>query len=166
MAGELIMSEVSSSKVFNFIRINDFFSTSGQPSKEEFKKIKDDGFDVVIDLAPVDYERYSIQDEPGVLNSLNLEYIHIPVDFKNPTSENYDEFELALRNFSGKKIWIHCAANYRVTVFFSIWAEKNLGWTKEESNQLIDEIWKSDPNWSMSEEWKNFIDEMRFTQIA
>jgi protein tyrosine phosphatase (PTP) superfamily phosphohydrolase (DUF442 family) len=160
------MDEVDKSKIFNYIKINDFISTSGQPSKDEFSKIKEDGFDVVIDLAPVDYERYSIQDEPAVLKNLNLSYVHIPVDFKNPTIENYEEFDLALKDFRGKKIWIHCAANYRVTVFFSIWAEQNLNWTKEKSNQLINKIWKSDPNWTMSDEWKIFMQEMRPIKLS
>ena len=100
------------------------------------------------------------------MKNLNLEYIHIPVDFKKPTIENYEVFELALNKFDGKKIWIHCAANYRVTVFFSIWAEKNLGWTKEKANKLVDSIWKSDPNWVMKDEWKKFIDEVKSTQCA
>jgi protein tyrosine phosphatase (PTP) superfamily phosphohydrolase (DUF442 family) len=158
------MNKLSSANIFNYIRINEFFSTSGQPSKEQFEKIKEDGFEVVIDLAPVDYERYSIKDEKSILRNLNLEYIHIPVDFKKPTIEDFEAFEFALMNCNGKKIWIHCAANYRVTVFFSIWAEKNLGWTKQQSKELIDSIWKSDPDWKMGEVWEKFIDEVKTTK--
>jgi len=151
------MNTMKSSEVFNYKKINDLISTSGQPSKEDFRKIKEDGFELVIDLAPVDYDRYSIQDQPALLRNLNLPYIHIPVDFKSPSTEDYEHFSTALKNNYGKKIWIHCAANYRVTVFFSIWAEKNLNWSEEKSNELIDSIWKSDPNWTMNDVWRDFM---------
>ena len=160
------MSHERSNYVFNFVKINDVISTSGQPSKEDFKMIKSDGFELVIDLAPVDYERYSIHDQPAVLKSLKLPYIHIPVDFKAPSTDDFEKFSTALKNNYGKKIWIHCAANYRVTVFFSLWAEKNLGWTETQSNSLIDSIWKSDPNWKMNEVWRGFMAETRLLEPA
>ncbi|WP_320818992.1 protein tyrosine phosphatase family protein [Thalassolituus sp.] len=151
------MNTMKNSEVFNYKKINDFISTSGQPSKEDFRKIKEDGFELIIDLAPIDYERYSIQDQPEVLRVLELPYIHIPVDFKSPAIEDYEYFSNTLKKNYGKKIWIHCAANYRVTVFFSIWAEKNLDWTEDHSKKLIDSIWKSDPNWTMNDIWRDFM---------
>ena len=39
------MNTMKSSEVFNYKKINDLISTSGQPSKEDFRKIKEDGFE-------------------------------------------------------------------------------------------------------------------------
>lgn len=41
----------------------------------------------------------------------------------------------------GKKLHIHCAANYRASAFYAIYAYNNKGWSKK-LNAFIDEIWE------------------------
>ncbi|OUU06538.1 MAG: hypothetical protein CBB90_00745, partial [Gammaproteobacteria bacterium TMED30] len=65
-------------QIFNYQKIDDQLSTSGQPSEGEFELIKGAGFQTVINLAPHDAEN-SLRDEAGLLRNLSLDYIHIPV---------------------------------------------------------------------------------------
>ena len=153
-------------EIFNYRAINEDVATSGQPSVEQFHWIQQNGYELVIDLAPVDMSRYSIEDEPGLLANLGMDYIHIPVDFKNPLVSDFHAFCDAMETSENKKSWIHCAANYRVTVFYSLWAEQHAGWSQETSSQLIDSVWKSDPEWQMNEVWSSFIESVRTMMVA
>lgn len=60
-----------------------------------------------------------------------------------------------------KKVLVHCAANFRVTAFFSLYAMKREGWTAEQGNQLISRIWESRPDYRMDQTWRSFIDDIR-----
>jgi hypothetical protein len=51
----------------------------------------------------------------------------------------------------GRKVWAHCAANYRVSAFVSIYGQRYLGWSAEKAQALIDQLWQ--PN----EVWQAFI---------
>jgi hypothetical protein len=36
---------------------------------------------------------------------------------------------------------VHCAANYRVSAFYAIYARRNLGWSDKDANVHITSIW-------------------------
>lgn len=103
--------------IYNFLQIDNLFATSGQPSEAQFQLIKDAGFDTVINLAPTSVLENSVINEAEVLSQLNMRYVHIPVDFKNPTEEDFRAFIEALSGCVPQKLWVHCAANMRVSAF-------------------------------------------------
>lgn len=142
--------------IFNCVVISENIALSGQPTEAQFKDIAQAGFEHIIDLAPTD-ARYSIADESLLLKSLKVSYYHLPVDFNQPSLEDFEIFENTLLELLNKKVWIHCAANYRVSVFFGLFAQKHLGWTTTQRDALIRSIWESDENWSMSDTWKEFL---------
>ena len=102
--------------IYNFLPINENLSTSGQPTEKQFVLIKEQGYTKVVNLAPHHAEN-ALDDEQAVLDKLKIEYIHIPVDFKNPTDKDFECFVCAMNQFSAEKVWVHCAANMRVSAF-------------------------------------------------
>ena len=78
--------------------------------------IRDAGFQTIINLAPHGVEN-SLPNEAAVVEGLGVNYIHIPVDFTNPTDADFDQFSSTLQSLEGKKTWVHCAANMRVSAF-------------------------------------------------
>lgn len=135
-------------KVFNFVKVNDHIATSGQPSEEELRHLGGEGYECILNIAPYDH-RYSITDEAGLVDSLNMEYIHLPIDFSNPLLLDFLEFEKILERIKDEKVLIHCAANYRVSVFFSHYASIHLGWDERRCDKFINDIWdiKEFPIW-------------------
>ena len=102
--------------VFNYLRIRDNLATSGQPTKSQFSSIRDQGFKTVINLAPNSAEN-ALKDEQATLMDLGINYIHIPVDFKNPTEADFNMFVDKMQALTDEKVWVHCAANMRVSAF-------------------------------------------------
>jgi len=115
-----------------------------------------EGFETVVNLATIK-RRYSLPDEEGLVRSLGLDYVHLPVDFAQPKRDDYQAFCEVMDSLTGKKVLLHCAANYRVTAFYSFYAMAKLGWTIQEADDFIASIWKP----SEFNPWQSFIEEIR-----
>jgi len=138
---------VQSTDIYNFIEISEELSTAGQPSEEQLKGIAQEGYEVIINLGLLD-PRYCIEDEAGLVNSLGLEYVHIPVNFQSPMMDDLKQFFKVLDQSKGKKVFVHCAANYRVSSFVSLYGQAKLGWSIEEADEYIHNVWEPDSVWA------------------
>lgn len=147
--------------ILNFIRINDRVGTGGQPTREQLEAAHAEGYQAVINLAPANADNHALPDEENVVQSLGIAYHHIPVAWNNPRKEDFIAFEEAMVGLAGKKVLVHCAANFRVTAFYSLYAMKHENWSMEQADQLIAQIWESRPDYRMDDTWKSFIDEIR-----
>lgn len=105
-------------KILNYIKLNDTISTSGQPTKEQFEAIANEGFEVVINLSLHDTHN-ALENEDQIVSKNNMIYIHIPVSWEEPQIDRLNLFLETLKTLQkqNKKVWIHCAKNYRVSVF-------------------------------------------------
>ena len=141
-------------EIKNFIAVNDHLGTGGQPSEDQVRDIAEGGYEVVVNLGLLG-QPYSLPDEAGLVQSLGLDYHHIPVDFKGPRQEDFTAFVDAMDGVDGKRVFVHCAANYRVACFVGLYGQARLGWTREQSDEHMAKIWQPDDVWSP------FIDEAR-----
>ncbi len=133
-------------KILNFIKINELISTSGQPKIEEFEFIAKEGFEVVINLA-VSKTSNALENEDKIASSLNMSYIHIPVDFENPKISDLKLFLNILQALGANKVWIHCAKNYRVSAFMYVYHKYILHTPFEEIDLSIFEKWQPSLVW-------------------
>lgn len=97
--------------IYNYLSIENLFATSGQPSEAQFRLIKEACYESVINLAPIGVLENSVVDEAEILENLELEYIHIPVDFGNPSESDFRDFTETLER--SRRVWVHCAAKTR-----------------------------------------------------
>jgi uncharacterized protein (TIGR01244 family) len=142
--------------IFNAIQVNERLVTSGQPTEEQLRAASAEGFTRVINLAPVEPER-SLPDEAGLVRSLKLDYIHIPVIWTDPKPSDFAAFEQAMNESPESKTLLHCIANYRVSAFYSLYAQKHLGWTEAQADAFRAQIWRG----SDYPVWEAFIAHMK-----
>ena len=147
--------------IFNFVSINEQISTGGQPTQEQFEAAREEGYTAVINLAPVDAENNALEDEEGLLASLGLDYVHIPMVWDDPKPEQFNAFCSAMEKVGNQKVLVHCAANYRVSAVISSYAIKHLGWSVTQADSLVNKIWTSVPEYPMNDTWQNYIDTIR-----
>ena len=133
-------------KILNFIKINELISTSGQPKIEEFEFIAKEGFEVIINLA-LNSSSNAIENEDKIVSSLNMSYIHIPVDFENPKISDLKLFLNILQALGANKVWIHCAKNYRVSAFMYVYHKYILHTLFEQIDLSIFDIWQPSLVW-------------------
>ena len=147
---------MSTQEIYNYRKVDDQLITGGQPTEEQLKSAANEGFKTVINLATIN-PRYSLEDEEGLVRSLGMAYYHIPVDWENPQDSDFETFEAVLKQLAEDKTLIHCAANFRVTAFYSLYAMKHLGWTEAQADEFRASIWKG----SDYPIWEKFIGDMK-----
>jgi uncharacterized protein (TIGR01244 family) len=141
------------SAIHNYRAVDDRLGTSGQPTEAQLAEVARAGFTTVINLALHDDPRYSLADEAETVRSLGLDYVHVPVQFAAPKHGELLAFFDAMDARTDEKVWVHCAANYRVTVFLGLYRMIRQGWPRERAFELMDGLWK--PN----DVWTAFIEE-------
>jgi protein tyrosine phosphatase (PTP) superfamily phosphohydrolase (DUF442 family) len=137
--------------IYNYRRLGDMLSTSGQPGEAELAAIAEAGFEVVINLGLSGTE-YALRDERGSVERLGMDYLHIPVLWEAPSAEDLDRFIAAMQSLEGRQVFVHCAANKRVSTFIALYRIAALGWPRETALGEIRAIWEPNPI------WQRFID--------
>lgn len=161
--------------IYNFVQLSDQIATAGQPTIVQYPAIANAGYKTVINLA-LKESTNALPNEEVIAANLGLEYIHIPVLWEAPTLENFQEFANVINAHSDQKIFVHCAANKRVSAFMylyrqlddSLVAESTVSEsaaaaptrTERLSQRVDEETAKVDLEkiWQPNQIWQNFID--------
>lgn len=143
---------MSISTIYNFKFLTEKIATSGQPTEEELIFISNAGYKVVVNLGLSNTD-YSVNNEAAFFEGKNIIYIHIPVAFEDPLVRNLTKFIKVLNKYKDSYIFIHCAANKRVSVFMALYRILSLGWSVDLAMKDLNTVWR--PN----EIWQSFIDD-------
>ncbi len=148
---------MSVSEIYNVREVDDRLITGGQPSEDQLRAAASEGIDAVVNLATID-PRYSLPDEAGLVRSLGMTYHHIPVAWDDPTEADFAAFEDVMAELPPEsRTLVHCAANFRVTAFYGLYAIRHLGWSVEQAETFRAQIWQG----SDFPVWESFIASMR-----
>ena len=133
------------SGILNWRRWSDDVTLSGQPTEDQFAHLANTGVAHVINLGPYD-NKGALKDEAGCLAALGVTYTYIPVDFSNPTEQDFKAFNDAF-DTCPRPVHVHCIYNARVSAFMYRRAlAKNE--RAEDAFTLMDGIWRTGSTWS------------------
>jgi protein tyrosine phosphatase (PTP) superfamily phosphohydrolase (DUF442 family) len=138
-------------QAYNYRMVSDTIATAGLLTPDQLAELSNAGIEVVINLMP-DGSEYAVEGERQIIVDQDIEYCYLPVDFSDPKLEDYEQFKGKMRQSEGKKLLLHCAANYRVSAFYSRYAIESGIWTTEEADRFMLSIWQPAdfPGWT---EW-------------
>jgi protein tyrosine phosphatase (PTP) superfamily phosphohydrolase (DUF442 family) len=142
------MSSPALAAIHRFRAVDDSLCTSGQPTVAQLKDIAAAGFTTIINLALHDDPRYALPDEAGTVRALGMRYVHIPVPFAAPAMSHLLAFFAAMKVHQGEKLWVHCAANIRVSAFLGLYRVIEQGWSREPAFAPLHDLWQPDAVWS------------------
>ena len=146
---------MTTQEIYNYRPVNDTLITGGQPTEEQLKSAAAEGITTVINLATLG--RTSLPDEAGLVRSLGMTYHHIPVEWENPKESDFAAFEQVMQQLPPSKTLLHCAANFRATAFYGLYALKHLGWSESQADEFRVPIWQG----SDHPIWEAFIRKMK-----
>jgi protein tyrosine phosphatase (PTP) superfamily phosphohydrolase (DUF442 family) len=133
-----------------FLLISPTLATSGQPTTEQFSNILSQSYNLVINLATSASSNWN-PNEKSIVEGLGMKYVGIPIDWENPTLNEYQNLADLLDKNSNCQIWVHCAKNMRVSAMIYLYHRLRKGYTEETSRRYLEQIWQ--PN----QTWQNFI---------
>lgn len=130
----------------NTYRVFDWLWTSGQLSAADVSALPGIGIEAVINLA-VPSSSYALPGEAELVTGLGLTYIHLPVAWENPLPQQFFQFVGLLQALQGRKVWLHCALNMRVSAFVYLYRRLVLGEKETDASFPMREIWAPNETW-------------------
>ncbi|MCW3099540.1 MAG: Beta-lactamase hydrolase-family protein [Chthonomonadaceae bacterium] len=138
------MASRSLENIPDFLCLSERIGTSGQPRAEQFTAIRDAGYDVVINLRPL---ADALPDERSLVENAGMTYISIPVVWEAPTVEDVAQFFTAMQANDGKRVFVHCALNMRVSAFLYLYRVAREKVAPEQAAHDLHRIWTPNPTW-------------------
>ena len=144
--------ETGMQTIRNYRQVDERHATGGQPTEDQLKAAAAEGYGTIINLATID-PRYSLQDEGASAAALGMKYHHIPVPWDRPSDADFAAFEKAMQAAGEDKTLVHCAANFRATAFYALYAMKHLGWSRTRAEEFRASVWRG----SDFPVWEEFV---------
>ena len=134
------------SDIYNFRSIGEGLGTSGQPTESQLREIRQAGFEAVINLALPTSDN-ALANEGSIVTGQGMAYVHIPVDFKAPTAKDFQAFCDVMDAFRSRPVFVHCAANMRVSAFIYLYRVLRQGASRRDAEGDLRAIWEPDAIW-------------------
>ncbi len=133
--------------VTNWLRLSDQITTSGQPTEPQLAAIAGLGVKHVVNLALHTHAK-ALTDEGASVAELGMRYVHIPVDFANPTEADFTRFCTTLADVADDRAHVHCIVNARVSAFFYRYRREILGWDDGQARPALNAVWRPGGIWA------------------
>lgn len=134
----------------NTVQVFDWLWSSGQLSERDIDELPGLGIDVVVNLA-LPTSSNALLGEAEMITGKGICYFQIPVVWESPEIDQLRLFFDLLDSLKGKKVWVHCALNMRVSAFIYLYRKLRLNEDETSANFPMRDIWQ--PN----EVWHSFI---------
>ncbi len=133
--------------IYNWRRLDGRITTSGQPTEPQLAEIHALGVRHIVNLGLHTHEK-ALPDEAASVTRLGMIYIHIPVDFQNPTDQDFEKFCSVMEQLKDVPVHVHCIANARVSAFFYRYRRDVLGMDEARARADMEEVWRPKGVWA------------------
>ncbi len=134
----------------NVVPISANLVTAGQPTAGALAKLKEQGFDAVIYLAPTTVSD-AVADEKSIVEKQGLIWVNIPIQFQQPRAADFEQFVATVKSMAGKKILVHCQVNMRASSMVFLYRTIVNQESPEKAYESVIKVW------SPSGVWKELI---------
>ena len=101
----------------------------------------------IINLGLHTHEK-ALPNEAASVSRLGMTYIHIPVDFQNPTDQDFETFCSVMEQLKDVPVHVHCIANARVSAFFYRYRRDVVGMDEALARADMEEVWRPKGVWA------------------
>lgn len=108
-------AETDLATVYNYVKVSETLATSGQIAYDQIESLRDAGYELVVNLAPASAGANEL--EGFLVVEAGLSYVHIPVDWREPSMRDLEMFYRVMEANKDRKVFVHCFANMRASAF-------------------------------------------------
>jgi uncharacterized protein (TIGR01244 family) len=111
---------------------------SGQPTNDDIKALRKEGFKHIINLRKQNEEDYSASSEASMVRKNEIEYSHTPMDLRQPLTDTYiKSVTEKVRAFQNKgKTLVHCSSGQRAALWAGGHFYKDHGYSKDQVERM------------------------------
>jgi len=120
--------------------------TSGQLSQADIQHLSEFDIEAVVNLA-LPTAANALPGEAEAVTGQGMTFVQIPVPWEKPEPRHLQQFFGVMDTFAGRKVWVHCAKNFRVSAFVYLYRRLRLGETHEAALHPLRTVWQPNPIW-------------------
>lgn len=140
--------ETQLSQIKNFQFVHERLFSSGQPTAEELKQIKEYGIGTVINLAESDAE-HALPHEDKICLDVGLNYIQLPISWETPSSDQcLLLLDLVNHLLESQMVWVHCSNNNHVSSLMYLYRQYFMDVDIATAQDFLHDIWKPNETWT------------------
>ena len=132
--------------IANYFKYNDLLSSGAQPSTEQIEALKAAGFEAIVNISPVS-ARNALKEEAPVVEKLQMDYVHFPVDCSNLRAVHYKTFSGIMTGLEGKKVFVHCGGNIKSSNLLHMYHVLEKGIDEAVSLKTLKQIQNPEEKW-------------------
>lgn len=130
----------------NVVEISPRLVTAGQPDAAALGRLKAQGFEAVIYLAPASVPD-AVRDEQLIVTRQGITFVNIPVRFDNPTEADFETFAAVLSALGNRKVLVHCQVNLRASSMVFLYRAIKLKEEPRQAYEAVTRVWAPDGPW-------------------
>ncbi|GDX40171.1 hypothetical protein LBMAG21_04630 [Armatimonadota bacterium] len=131
--------------IINYLAYSERIGSAGQPTVEQFASIQEAGYEAVLSLLP-DRPPY-FQEEEAQVRALGMDFARIPVEWDTPQLTQLEAFFERMSAWKGRRVFVHCAMNMRVSAFLYLYHTLRVGSSEAEAHAKLTLIWEPEGVW-------------------
>lgn len=139
----------------NYIKAGERIHSCGSIRENDLEIISQQGIKTVISLnTESPSEVILLRSKASVLG---IDYVHIPVAWKNPTLSSLLQFFEAMDEHPNAEVLVHCQINWRASAFIYLYRTLRLKEREVEALETMHEVWRPERNGT----WRRFMQEAK-----
>jgi protein tyrosine phosphatase (PTP) superfamily phosphohydrolase (DUF442 family) len=131
----------------NYVAATDRLHTAGQPDAATLSTLAEQGFELVVNLAPPNNQG-AVADEGKLVAEDGPTYVNIPVNWQKPTYEDFELFSAVMNGARDRKVLVHCQLNMRASAFTFLYRVIHEQTPPEQAMEALRAVWIPRDQWA------------------
>jgi protein tyrosine phosphatase (PTP) superfamily phosphohydrolase (DUF442 family) len=131
----------------NYVAATERLHTAGQPDAATLATLAEQGFELVVNLAPPTNQG-AVPDEGKLVAEDGPTYVNIPVSWQQPTYEDFALFSAVMNGARDRKVLVHCQLNMRASAFTFLYRVIHEGVPPERALEALRAVWIPRDQWA------------------
>jgi len=131
----------------NYVAATERLHTAGQPSAATLASLGEQGFQLVVNLAPPSSQG-AVPEEGKLIAEDGPTYVNIPVNWQKPTYEDFELFSAVMNGARDRKVLVHCQLNMRASAFTFLYRVVHEGVPPDEAMKALSAVWIPRDQWA------------------
>ena len=131
----------------NYVVATERLHTAGQPNAATLATLGEQGFELVVNLAPPSSQG-AVPEEGKLVTEDGATYVNIPVSWQKPTYEDFELFSAVMSGAGERKVLVHCQLNMRASAFTFLYRVVHEHVPPEEAMNALRAVWIPRDQWA------------------
>jgi len=131
----------------NYVAATERIHTAGQPAADTLAGLAEQGFELVVNLAPPTSPG-AVANEGKLVAEDGPTYVNIPVSWQNPTYEDFALFSAVMNGARDRKVLVHCQLNMRASAFTFLYRVVHEQVPPDEAFKALSAVWVPRDQWA------------------